>query len=87
MGAEGHHTDHKTTRMSISLEGFCSWTIMQYPTQQATQKNTFVAWGGSDWFIRPEAPILPHQTFTISLHWSQHFREANSEAMKRCCGL
>ncbi|GBN49375.1 hypothetical protein AVEN_162332-1 [Araneus ventricosus] len=29
---EGPHADLKTAIMAISLEGFCSWTIMQDPT-------------------------------------------------------
>ncbi|GBM17139.1 hypothetical protein AVEN_251050-1 [Araneus ventricosus] len=52
MGAEGPHVDHKTARMAISLEVFCSWTIMQDPIQLGTQKNTFVAWHGRDWITR-----------------------------------
>ncbi|GBN14019.1 hypothetical protein AVEN_40625-1 [Araneus ventricosus] len=46
MGAEGSYADHKTSRMEISLEGFCSWTIMQDPTQQGAQKGTFLSWNG-----------------------------------------
>ncbi|GBN13863.1 hypothetical protein AVEN_274455-1 [Araneus ventricosus] len=39
--------------MTISLEGFCSRTIMQDPTEQGTEKNRFVAWGRRDWITRP----------------------------------
>ncbi|GBO30342.1 hypothetical protein AVEN_55112-1 [Araneus ventricosus] len=46
MGAEALHIDHKTASMAVNLEGLCSRTIMQDPTQQGTQKNTFVAWNG-----------------------------------------
>ncbi|GBL96921.1 hypothetical protein AVEN_182505-1 [Araneus ventricosus] len=62
MATEGPHADHKTARMAISLEGFWSWTIMQDPTQQGTQKNTFVAWDGRDWITRSTSPILLHQS-------------------------
>ncbi|GBM14676.1 hypothetical protein AVEN_97186-1 [Araneus ventricosus] len=74
MDSEGPYANRKTARMAISLEGFCSWTITQDPTQQETQKNTFFTWYGRDWMTRPTAPILPHQTFTFSLNRNQHYR-------------
>ncbi|GBN45435.1 hypothetical protein AVEN_127765-1 [Araneus ventricosus] len=52
-------------RKGSSAEGFCSRTIMQDPTQQGTQKNTFVAWDGRDRVTRPTAPNLLHQTFNF----------------------
>ncbi|GBM11196.1 hypothetical protein AVEN_133926-1 [Araneus ventricosus] len=82
MGAEGPHIDHKTATTAISLERFCSWTIMQDPTQQGTQKNTFVSRDGRDWTTRSTAPILPHQTFTLFL-----YRDITFEARKRCRSL
>ncbi|GBL96982.1 hypothetical protein AVEN_254043-1 [Araneus ventricosus] len=68
MTAEGPHAYHKTARMAINFEGFCSWVITQDPTQQGSQKSTFVAWDGRDWTTWPTARILPHQTFTFFLH-------------------
>ncbi|GBO11573.1 hypothetical protein AVEN_5568-1 [Araneus ventricosus] len=84
MGAEGPHADPKTAGKAISLQAFCSWTILQDPSQQGTQKNTFVAWDGRDWITRPTAPILPHQTFIFLLHRSHHYGDVTSEAMKKC---
>ncbi|GBM76185.1 hypothetical protein AVEN_145235-1, partial [Araneus ventricosus] len=66
MDAYGPHTDHKTARKAMSLEGFCSWTIMQDPTQQETQTNAFVVGDGRDCITGPKAPILDHQTFKFS---------------------
>ncbi|GBO27978.1 hypothetical protein AVEN_139322-1 [Araneus ventricosus] len=65
MGAERHRDDHETARMEISIEGFCSWTIMQDPTQQGTQKNAFVAWDGRNWITQPTDSSLSNQTFTF----------------------
>ncbi|GBM27419.1 hypothetical protein AVEN_25327-1 [Araneus ventricosus] len=65
-GCEISDADHKTARMAINLQTFCSWAIIQDPTQQGTQKNTFVAWDGRDWITQPTALILPHQTYTFS---------------------
>ncbi|GBN93362.1 hypothetical protein AVEN_260733-1 [Araneus ventricosus] len=74
MGAEGPHTDRKTTRIAISLEGFCSWTIMQDPTQQGTQKNTSVTWNWRDWITRPRScPIRLSPTLKSALS-GRHFR-------------
>ncbi|GBN94291.1 hypothetical protein AVEN_123452-1 [Araneus ventricosus] len=80
MGAEGPHANHKTGRMAISLEGFCSWTIIQDPTQQRIHSSPGKEEIGSS---RPTPPILPHQTFTFFLHRSQHHRDVTSEAMKK----
>ncbi|GBO35308.1 hypothetical protein AVEN_125560-2-1, partial [Araneus ventricosus] len=64
-------------RPGLLSPGFCSWTIMQDPTQKGTQGNTFVARDGRGW-------ILPHQTFTFFLHRNEHPRDVISAAMKRC---
>ncbi|GBN73908.1 hypothetical protein AVEN_259132-1 [Araneus ventricosus] len=72
MGAEGPHVDHKTARMAISLKVFCSWTIMQDPTQQGTQKKTFVAWDRRDWITRPtDLHLFPAFKSALS---GRHFR-------------
>ncbi|GBL76917.1 hypothetical protein AVEN_12593-1 [Araneus ventricosus] len=81
MGAEGPHVDHKTARMAISLEVFCSWTIMKDPTQQGAQKNTFVVWDGIDWIIRPtDLHLFPALKTALS---GRHFRR-NEEVAAGC---
>ncbi|GBM18748.1 hypothetical protein AVEN_173832-1 [Araneus ventricosus] len=39
MGAEGPHADHKTAGMAISLEGFCSWTIIRPHTARDIKEH------------------------------------------------
>ncbi|GBN71710.1 hypothetical protein AVEN_218530-1 [Araneus ventricosus] len=82
MDAEGPRADHKTARMAISLEGFYSWTIMQDPIQQGTQKNTFVALDGRDWTTRRTDPSDFHLFPVLkSALLGRHFR-SNEEVLQ-----
>ncbi|GBN11824.1 hypothetical protein AVEN_147003-1 [Araneus ventricosus] len=77
MGAEGPHADRKTARMVISLEGFCSWKIMQDPTQQGTQKYTFLPLYERDWIIRPTDPFP-----ALKSALSGHLFQSNGEVLQ-----
>lgn len=61
----------------------CSWTKMQNHTQQGSHKIRFITLDGRDWITRPTAPILPHRTFTCSLHWKPTLR---TSLPKQCWG-
>ncbi|GBN06483.1 hypothetical protein AVEN_218145-1 [Araneus ventricosus] len=76
-------------RMAMSLEWFCSWTIMQDLAQQVTQKNTFFAWDGRHWITQPTSCPMPdlapsdiHLSSALKLTPSgRHFR-SNEEVQQ-----
>ncbi|GBN47085.1 hypothetical protein AVEN_180385-1 [Araneus ventricosus] len=86
MGAEGPHADHKTARMAISLEGFCSWTTMQDPTARDTKEHIRrLGWERLDHsaFIQDLAPSDFHLFPALRSAISRcHFR-SNEEGLKR----
>ncbi|GBM52806.1 hypothetical protein AVEN_21239-1 [Araneus ventricosus] len=52
---------------------------MQDPTEQGSQKNTFVAWNGRDWITMTTPLILPHKTFSLVLLSCRYYRDVISE--------